>query len=246
MHFVSPLAAALLLLLGSVSSLSGQTIRGILVGDETGQPLEMGLVALVGDSTQVASTRTDSAGMFLLTATRAGPYRLRAERLGYQTATSPPLDLSKGDTLRVEFLLSTEVVLLEPIIVKGRSRRSGLLAGFYERVRRRAFGVFITREEIEEQHPLRTTDLLWRFPGVRLVPSPRGGGNSILVRGDCVPAVFMDGIHVRLFGGTVDDLLHPQDLEGVELYRSAAEAPVEYGGLKAGCGAILFWTRRGG
>lgn len=246
MHLRSPLAAALLLLLGSGTSAAGQTIRGILLGEETGQPVAMGLVALLDDSARVGSARTDSAGTFLLTAARAGPYRLRAERLGYQTATSPPLTLGKGDTLTVEFLLSTEVVLLEPVVVKGRSRRSHLLAGFYERLGRGSSGAFMTREEIEERHPSSTTDLFWRFPGVRLAPSRRGGGKSILVRGDCVPTVFVDGLRMRLFGGTVDDFIRPEDLEGVELYRSAAEAPAEYGGLRAGCAVILFWTRRDG
>jgi hypothetical protein len=34
-------------------------------------------------------------------------------------------------------------------------------------------------------------------------------------------------------------------LDAVEVYRSAAEVPVEYGGSNAGCGVILLWSRRG-
>jgi hypothetical protein len=32
-------------------------------------------------------------------------------------------------------------------------------------------------------------------------------------------------------------------LDAVEVYRSAAEVPLEYGGANAGCGVILLWSR---
>jgi hypothetical protein len=34
------------------------------------------------------------------------------------------------------------------------------------------------------------------------------------------------------------------ELESVEVYRSSAEVPVEYGGTSAACGVVLLWTRR--
>ena len=38
---------------------------------------------------------------------------------------------------------------------------------------------------------------------------------------------------------------NPLDLEAVEVYRSAAELPIEYGGTNAACGVLLLWTRIG-
>lgn len=241
MRLVSTVATAVLL--SSPSGAAGQTVRGILLDDATGQVLDSGLVALLADSVQVAGVRTDSAGQFVLTAPDAGSYCLRAERFGYRPATSTALRLTGGDTLRVEFLLSTEVVLLDPVVVRARARRIGLPRDFYERAERGGFGRFMVREEIEAEHAVQTTHLLWRFPGVRLLPNPRGGGNTILLRGNCAPAVFLDGVRVHLYGMTVDALVRPGELEGIEVYGSVAEVPVECGGLRTGCGAILFWTR---
>ncbi|HEV2129941.1 MAG TPA: Plug domain-containing protein [Longimicrobiaceae bacterium] len=130
--------------------------------------------------------------------------------------------------------------------MKGRSRRgTGLLAGFHQRSTARVLGAFVTRADIEKQRAHTTTALLRRIPGVQLVPRPLGGGHTVMLRGTCAPMVYIDGIKVRLFSGTIDDLVTPQALEGIEVYRSAAEVPAEYSGLNAGCGVILLWTRRG-
>jgi hypothetical protein len=66
------------------------------------------------------------------------------------------------------------------------------------------------------------------------------------VAGLCQPAVWIDGLYVALgtVGTTLDDLLAPQMIEGVEVYNTVAAAPIQY---RAGsCGVVLFWTRRGG
>jgi hypothetical protein len=36
------------------------------------------------------------------------------------------------------------------------------------------------------------------------------------------------------------------DLEAIEVYRSSAETPIEFGEGGAPCGAIVLWSRRGG
>jgi hypothetical protein len=48
-------------------------------------------------------------------------------------------------------------------------------------------------------------------------------------------------------GGTPPDLklFDVASREAVEVYRSPAEAPVEFGGEGAECGTIVLWTRRG-
>jgi hypothetical protein len=63
------------------------------------------------------------------------------------------------------------------------------------------------------------------------------------VRAGCTPAVFLDGTKVQMSGITLDDLIRPADIEGIEIYRSMSEAPPEYQGLNSGCSAILIWTR---
>lgn len=194
---------------------------------------------------RLAGTQTDSTGSFGLSAARAGAYGLRAERVGYRTAATPAMELDAGDTLRVEFRLSTEAVLLGPVVVTGRPRRlTGALREFHERAERRAWGSFVTREEISRRNPVRTTDLLRTLPGVRLAPT-RSGRHAVLLRGGCPARVYLDGIRVRLAGTSIDDLVRPPELEGIEVYPGEAGIPAQYGGLSGGgCGAVLLWTRR--
>jgi hypothetical protein len=235
---------ALLLVAGSPAG--AQTVSGRLLDGATGRPIASGTLALLNaDSTVAASVATDTAGNFVLRAPSEGSYHLRGERLGYRTGVTPPLELESDDTLRVEFRLSVDAVELNPIKVMGYSRRpSGPLGGFYDRARRRAFGTFVTREDIEDRKPIQTTDLLRTMPGVQLTPS-RFGRYNVLLRGGCVPRVYLDGIPIRMAGLTIDDLVHPNELEGIEVYRSSAEVPGEFS-TSGGCGAIALWTRRGG
>ncbi len=237
----------LLAWVAAAAALSGQTIQGRLLDAETGRPLASATMTLLDeDGARLAGTQTDSAGSFGLSAARAGAFQLRAERLGYRTATAPAMELGAGDTLRVEFRLSAEAVMLAPVVVTGQPRRlTGALRDFYERAERRAWGSFVTREEIGRRSPVQTTDLLRTLPGVRLAPT-RSGRHAVLLRGGCPARVYLDGIRVRLGGTTIDDLVRPQDLEGIEVYPGEAGIPAQYGGLGGGgCGAVLLWTRRG-
>lgn len=236
---------ALVLLLGllvSASSLRAQTITGVLIEADTESPLRDGVMTLLGrDTTVLAQTRTDSAGTFTFTLPRSGSYRLRAEHGGFRPAVSPALSISSPDTLEVEFSLARDVVVLEPLVVKGRSRRLTPAARrFYDRAQARGFGSFITRDDIEKLHPLRTTDLLNRIPGVQTTPMM--GGNAVTIRGNCRPNVYVDGVRINGYR-SIDDLVQPMDVEGLEVYRSSHQAPAEYTGMRAGCAAILIWTR---
>lgn len=235
-------ALLLLALLAASPAAHAQILSGALLETESRTPLPGGTVTLLGrDSAVVAQVRADSAGAFSFVLPRSGTFRLRAEQAGFQAATSPTLSVGAQDTVEVEFSLARDVVVLEPLVVKARSRRLTPAARrFYDRAGNVAFGTFITRDEIEKLHPYRTTDLLNRIPGVQT--RPMMGGNSVTIRGTCRPTLYVDGVRVDGYR-SIDDLVQPLDLEGVEVYRSADHAPVEYTGLRAGCAAVLIWTR---
>jgi hypothetical protein len=230
----------------AASTSAAQTISGHLIDAATRQPIAAGTLALLGADTLLVSVVTDSTGRFVLRAPQPGSYRLRGERIGYRTAVTPPLDLAADDTLRVEFRLAVAAVPLNPITVLGYSRRpAGDLGGFYERKRRAIGGVFITRDEIESRPAIYVTDLLGNLPGVHLSPSRYGSGSVVMLRGGCRPRVFLDGVPIQLADMTIDDLVSPLDLEGIEIYRGIAEIPAHFAGAGA-CGAIVLWTRFGG
>jgi hypothetical protein len=243
------LATLALLLIGAPLPLAGQVLRGRVMDATTEAPIQGATMALLDDDSArvVATAATDSVGYFLVAAEAAGAYRLRAQRIGYPTTTSTPLRVSTGDTLEVEFRVSAAAVLLDPVVVTARRRPPPpIIVDFYERAQRSIFGTFITRAEVEELHPIRTTDLLRRIPGVQVVPLYLGGGSAVLMRGGCRPRVVVDGVRVRDVR-SIDDLVQPLELEGLEVYRSSSQVPVQYGGLgvPGECGAVIIWTRRG-
>lgn len=236
-------APALFLCLTTVTPAAhAQLLSGTLLEKESRLGLAGGLVTLLEqDSVVVARTQTDSVGEFSFTVAKRGSYRLRAELPGFPTATSSRLTLAPLDTVDVEFSLARGVVVLEPLVVTGRSRRITPAARrFYDRAKLRGFGTFITREDIQKVHARRTTDLLRGIAGVRT--SPVLGGSAVTVREGCQPTIYVDGN--RVFGyRTIDGLVQPSELEGLEVYRSADHAPAEFTGLQAGCAVILMWTR---
>ena len=221
-----------------------QSIRGRLLEAETGAPIDAGTVVLLSrDGVPIQDVLTDRTGAFLLEAPDPGAYRLQARRLGYLPATTALFELEDADTVEVEYRLSAQAIALQPLTVVAHSRRpAGLLRGFYERAERGGFGTFITRDQIEERHPVHASDLLRTVPGVQLFPTWWGGA-LVLMRGSCVPRIYLDGMPIRTT--SIDDLVSPVELEGVEVYRSAVEAPAELTGSGSSCGVVALWTRRG-
>jgi len=141
----------------------------------------------------------------------------------------------------------------------------------FNRRRRTGFGKYFTREDIERRQPQNVSDLLARVPSV-FVTTNVSGHNKIQMRGPwgpCMPAVFIDGVKLselrfaigrpmpRLPGGTpeegevapvtvwemgIDDVVMPDEIAGIEVYRGPAETPAELGLVERDCGVIAIWT----
>jgi len=112
------LAPALVLTLPS--DLEGQTIRGKILDEITGEPISNANVELLAGSKGdevVGRALTDAAGMFLLDAGAQGRFRLSAERIGYQKVIAPPVDIMAGDTLAVELRMAVDAIPLAPLTV---------------------------------------------------------------------------------------------------------------------------------
>jgi hypothetical protein len=264
-------AAAAALLLFSAPPLAAQTVlRGELVDEHTGRPISGARVRLLSaDSRPLRGTLTDSLGHFSFPVRQAGAYRLHAERIGYRPTLTPHLRLAAGDTLQVEFRLAVNAVLLAPveIVARSRARANPVLEGFYVR-RQRGFGQFVSREEIEQRSPFYITDILGTVPGVRVAPGGRTGSRNVYMarsaHGDCPVQIYLDGALVNRpvaarrisdslrvsdqyanLEWTIDDMVSPSSVEGIEIYRGLSEVPAEFGGPNAHCGVIAVWTKRG-
>jgi hypothetical protein len=140
--------------------------------------------------------------------------------------------------------LTNVQTFLDTVRVTARRVFSRDVSGF-ERRQRIGLGRFFDREAIDRKILFRTSDLFQGMPGLTLSQT-RFGENLGLMRGIwgglCRPALFMDGL--RFEAEDIDFLTFPQELEAVEVYVRASEAPAQYTDVRNGCGTILLWTRR--
>ncbi len=96
---------------------SAQTIRGRLIDDATDGVIPgANLTLLTEDGDVLDRALSDSLGVFVLDA-ELGGLHLEAQRIGYRTTRSLLFDMSRLDTLDVEFRIDAEAVLLAPILV---------------------------------------------------------------------------------------------------------------------------------
>ena len=232
--------------------LAAQTIDGILLERGTDRPIDMGLVTLLDmDGDSVASVLSDEAGRFRVGSPEAGEFRLAASALGYRpTIASNAFTLAERGSISLAFRIEPLAVEIGGITVEARSslsRRPNLvLNGFVERSQQ-GFGRFITPPEIEESHTLSTADLL-KSTG-RVTTQYALGGDRILMRGSrgyCTPIVYLDGVRISISGSSLEAIAPVSALEAVEVYRTASEAPLRYGGGFGGCGVIVLWTKEPG
>ncbi len=218
----------------------GVLVQGEVVDHVTGDPVWSAAVSLVSGPSGVRGrgTRvTDEAGRFIFRDVPPGTYRLRVTVQGYRNMNDTLQVPADGD-LELLLRLSTEPIRLEPIIVTAKRRPPPMRD--FERRRRGRSGFLVTREEIEERRPRYLTELLNRVPGGIVLSTPPHG-YTLLLRGQCRPGIWLDGMKVP-FVDSIDQLLSPHDVESIEVYHSS-ELPAEFGGDP--CGGVLIWTRMG-
>jgi TonB family protein len=166
---------------------------------------------------------------------------LRVRRLGFR----PKLVAVSGPADPVQVQLALTAQLLLPVVVRAeRGSYTGRLTGYYQRLERRTQGQFITRADLEREHPTQLTDMLQRNPGIRITRG-RPGAQSVRMRGrDCRPLIWLDG--APMSAGDVDlDSFSPGSLEGIEMYLGSTNAPARYQAARgqSECGTILLWSR---
>ena len=212
------------LLTGTVRTASGQPVAGAEVRVRHGEP----------------SAVTDDAGRFTLGGLPPGTQVRLVRRLGYGLAELP-VELRPDRSADVSVRLTRAVTLDSVRVTASRWK----LAEFENNRLTNLQGHFLTRADIQNSHARKTSDLL-----------PLLGGHVMMGRNrrvkmmetdydppgthSCQEAnVVIDGVD----GQAVDDVL-PNQIAGIELYKNAAAAPLEYAG-RADCGLIVIWLRPG-
>jgi hypothetical protein len=239
---------ALVWILASAAStpagLLAQVITGRVLEVGSDRPIGAASVTLVAGSRSLLSTESDSAGRFRVPVPRAGWYRLRVERLGYAQGSSDTLEVGARENVEVAIRLSVTAVRLEPLLVVERRREARPQSEFERRLdtgRRSGLGVFVTREALDSTSAQSVTALLGRVPMLGITRTTLVS----LSQGGCVPTLYLNGARFQLAAGeSIDDMIQPGTLEGIEIYRNRTELPREFAGI-GHCAAIAFWTRVG-
>jgi hypothetical protein len=236
-------------------------LTGTVREDGTNRLLAGVEVLLEGTKRQ---TRTDDRGRYVLGELPSGNRVALFRLIGYRPVRVRVI-LAKADTVRADAMMVPDKVQLDPIVVTGRpdAPRGIGREAFAER-RRLGFGKFVDSTELARSANARLSDVLARL-GVLIVQfsgdhglemraaSTRRGGHSGSV--PCWMGVIYDDLvlYRAVSTGTVSTFPPPDfrrdfevsNIEAIEVYRSAGEVPIEFGGSTASCGVIVMWSKRG-
>jgi TonB-dependent starch-binding outer membrane protein SusC len=226
-------------------------LEGVVI-DVAGTPITGAQVSVMG--TQLG-TITGQDGSFRIANVPAGGPEVRAQRIGYRTATQT-VSVEGGQTARLTITLTESVVALDQVIVTGT-------AGRQDRRAQSASIAALDAASIVETAPVSTlADVLQgRTPGVSLTQSSgtSGTGQRIRLRGQASvnlsnePIVMVDGIRIdsrieQIYGvggqaGSRLNDISPEDIESIEIIRGPAAATLY--GSDASSGVINIRTKRG-
>lgn len=230
-------------------------LAGVVVTD-AGAPVRGARVRVWGAA---GSTDTGEDGRFALAELPAGTFTVEARAIG-RAPTRVAVDLASGRTASLRMAMPKAAAQLDRVVVRGRATNAGRdLTGFLER-RKTGFGKYFTAADIERAHLLRMTDLFRQTLGLNVGYALATGQTVVRGRQGCIPFVFLDGALIYNGADELDDLVPPEFVGAIEVYRSGAETPPQFnptgggsslasglngGASNANCGAaIVLWTRR--
>jgi hypothetical protein len=246
----NPLGSVLkvVVLLGAVlawrpAGVEAQSVSGRLLDAESGRPIPTAAIALLRGDTVVASTTSNLEGVFVLNAPRPGSYRIRAEHIAYQPSTGESMAIGENERLILDLRMSVAAIALEAVtVVAAPERRRGELGGFYDRQQRSPAGTFLTRADIEKTRASTTSQVL-QYGGLQVTYDRYGDPSfSSGLRAPCMD-IIIDGVRNRTsMVVNVDQVVPPEFIEGIEIYKDPQTIPPPHGAAWSSCGAILIWT----
>ena len=232
---------------------------GRLIGEvldaRTERPVVAATVSAVGGT---STTATNRRGSFVLSGVPVGVHELAVRHLGY-APLSHVVSVSRGITTEVEIGLVPDPVEMEPIVATAMRPRRLEVGGFYERKYWGELvggGTYLTAADIERRGPVLISHMIADEPGIRLGNCRLRRSSCMLVNtrvrsefspDGCPLSFYLDNTRVRGLGGrdgqTIDDLVRPHEIAGVEIYRNAASLPGEFAGSDSQCGIVAIWTK---
>lgn len=241
-----------LALLAGASPLAAQgrsALAGVVISDRAGAPLPGATIRIQRASGRDTTLVADAKGRFELRRLPAGSYWVTTQ---WQGITSPLLaiDLREGERFEAEFTVraaAPELAAAESVTVLPdlESRAAPVRTSTFEQRRLTGMGLYITQDQIERREAATLNDVLRNAQGVRITCG-REGCMPMLNRAPfgCAPAFYIDDMAADARTATN---IRSTELHGIEIYEGLSQLPAELvrDRLRARCGVIAVWTRRG-
>jgi hypothetical protein len=190
----------------------------------TGAQVRIAGAALVG--------LTDDRGVFNISGAPGGTQTLLIRAVGY-APEQRTIELVADGSLSVDISLTNLRSLLDTIRVTA-SRVYSRDGNGFERRRKIGSGHYFDSTDVEHYRPSEITGLLEMVGGVRVAGA--GLNQRIIMQhiDACEPTIFVDGMAFADFtAADLNMMVPPEDVIGVEVYTSAATAPVQFKGMQS-------------
>lgn len=222
----------------------GTAVLSGTVTTRAGKPLEGAVVVVLGTP---LTTRTNYKGEFHLAGLPSGTQSIEVRQVGFSPRRyAVDLYPNKESHLATELIEHT-VVLNE---IEVAAKKTSGIPGFDQR-RKTGMGSYLDESDIEKRQPIATTDIFRSLPGVQVTWDGQGYDVQMtrnMSSGSACPVQwYVDGAQFISTGGDIDNILQPSDIQAIEVYRDAAETPMQFQSPgNSSCGTIVVWTKRGG
>jgi hypothetical protein len=210
----------------------GNARLGGVVHNDKGKPVANAEVTVPGTG---VDGRTQQNGAYALGGLPAGTQTVEVRVIGFEPKRFT-VDLGRDHLTTLDITLDRPVQTLDAVKVYGKGSAS--MAEFERRLHN-GWGHFLTPADIAKRNAIHVTDLFRTMPGVHVVPS-RGFGYTVLMRGNCRPTVYVNGMRMDDNAASeLDQYVNPDEVTGVEVYTTAGR-PMEFWGNN--CGSVVIWA----
>lgn len=165
----------LILLSSSVYSQNNGSLKGIVLDDESGDPL-ISATVFVKNTKKGANTKFD--GTFLIKDIPAGTYDIEISYIGYNKYEIKGIQIKPGQMNSIEVKMKSDAVLTEEVVVTAKAVKETGAALLKERQKAAAFSDAIGAQEISKSGGSDAADAVKKITGATVV-----GGKHVYVRG---------------------------------------------------------------
>lgn len=214
----------------------GQALGGVVIDALTLEPIVEAMVTATAADGRTVSALSRNDGSFSMSLPAPGRYSVTLRRIGYPAPDPLDIEVGQRDLLNLRLELSPSPLALDPLVVTARRRDLRQVASYEGLYARHEVTPLVGPARVMVHGDAEMAGGATLRDVLQWVASPRG----------CV-VYFLNGLPDRQ-GINELELLSVDLVEGIEFYRSALGAPLDYQG--GGCweamdhSIVAVWLRR--